>query len=255
MPDFNHPVMVATNGIQLAIYEEKPRGSAYPFPVILVHGMPELAYSWRHQIPALAEAGFRVFAPNQRGYDGTGAPEAVEEYDIHNLTGDLIGLLDHYNLDQAVFVGHDWGGLVVWQVPLLHPTRVMGLAGLGVPFIPRPERDPIEMFRAVFGEDMYIVNFQTSHEADEYFSAHPERVFDLLMRRPRMTREEFDALPAEDKVPNLLERIKTAEPEGEPILSDAEKQVFIDTFRETGFTPPINWYRNFSRNWRTTVHV
>ncbi|MDX1580269.1 MAG: alpha/beta hydrolase [Alphaproteobacteria bacterium] len=252
MVDFPEPEFIRTNGIRMAVHTAGPEDGV---PVVLCHGFPELAYSWRFQIPALAEAGYRVFAPDQRGYGETGAPEGVEEYDIHNLTADLCGLLDHYGLEDAVFVGHDWGALVVWQMPLLHPKRVRGLASCGIPFMPRTDTDPVEMFRAMWGEKMYIVHFQQSHEADEYFGEHPEDVFNVLMRRPSMSRDEFDALPQEDKLPDLLARIKDPRPSGEALLSDEERDVFVNSFRKSGFTGPINWYRNWSRNWRTTVHV
>ena len=129
-------------------------------PVVLCHGWPELAFSWRHQIKALAEAGIRVIAPDQRGYGATDRPEAVEDYDLEHLTGDLVGLLDHLKIDKAIFVGHDWGGFVVWQMPLRHPIRVAGVVGVNTPHFPRAPIDPIELFRQRFGDKMYIVQFQ-----------------------------------------------------------------------------------------------
>src|SRR5687767_9987610 len=119
---------VATNGVELHVLEagEGP-------PVVLAHGFPELAYSWRHQIPALAEAGYHVVAPDQRGYGRSSRPEAVEDYDMVHLTDDLVGLLDDLGEDKAVFVGHDWGSMVVWQMSLMHPDRVAGVVGMSVP--------------------------------------------------------------------------------------------------------------------------
>ena len=108
-----------TNGIRMGYYEAGPKTDKPP--VVLCHGWPELAFSWRHQIKALSEAGIRVIAPDQRGYGATDRPEPVEDYDIEHLTGDLVGLLDHLKIDKAIFVGHDWGGFVVWQMPLRHP--------------------------------------------------------------------------------------------------------------------------------------
>src|SRR5215472_2465343 len=104
--------LVETNGVRLRMIEAGDRGAPV---VILAHGFPELAYSWRHQIPVLAQAGYHVLAPDQRGYGGSSAPEAVEAYDIHALTGDLVALLDHVGAQQAVFIGHDWGAMVVWH--------------------------------------------------------------------------------------------------------------------------------------------
>src|SRR5438445_9671780 len=153
-----------TKGIRMGYYEAGPKTDMPP--VILCHGWPELAFSWRHQIKALAEAGIRVIAPDQRGYGATDRPEAVEEYDIEHLTGDLVGLLDHLGIDKAIFVGHDWGGFVVWQMPLMHPGQVAGVVGLNTPFMPRSPVDPIAAMRFRFGPDMYIVWFQTPGEAD-----------------------------------------------------------------------------------------
>src|ERR1700690_4392220 len=119
------PRYVETNGIRMAVYEEG-KGP----PVVLCHGFPELAYSWRHQIPALAAAGFHAITPDQRGYGLTDRPQPVDAYDIHYLTGDLVGVLDAMKLEKAVFVGHDWGGIVAWGMAQLHPKRVAGVIGV-----------------------------------------------------------------------------------------------------------------------------
>ncbi|MBS0332224.1 MAG: alpha/beta fold hydrolase, partial [Proteobacteria bacterium] len=128
------------NGIDMAYYEAGPREGA---PIVLCHGFPELAFSWRHQLKALGEAGRWVIAPDQRGYGLTSRPDAVADYDIEHLTGDLVGLLDHLGVEKAIFCGHDWGGLVVWQMPLMHRDRVAGVIGLNTPFLPRSPIDPI----------------------------------------------------------------------------------------------------------------
>jgi pimeloyl-ACP methyl ester carboxylesterase len=126
-----------TNGIRMGYYEAGPKTDTPP--VILCHGWPEIAFSWRHQIKALAAAGIRVIAPDQSGYGATDRPEAVESYDIEQLTGDLVGLLDHLKIDKAIFVGHDWGGFVVWQMPLRHIDRVAGVVG-SIPRTPTVRR-------------------------------------------------------------------------------------------------------------------
>src|SRR5438270_6911521 len=149
-----------TNGIRMGYYEAGPITDTPP--VILCHGWPELAFSWRHQIKALAEAGIRVIAPDQRGYGATDRPENVEDYDIEHLTGDLVGLLDHLNIDKAIFVGHDWGGFVVCQIPLRHFDRVAGVVGINTPHTERAPSDPIELLRKRFGYSMYIVQFHDS---------------------------------------------------------------------------------------------
>ncbi len=147
---------ISTNGVDLSVIDEG-QGP----PVILAHGFPELAYSWRHQIPALVNAGYRVLAPDQRGYGGSSRPEAIADYDIVALTGDLIGVLDDIDAERAVVVGHDWGSMVAWQTALLHRERLAGVVGMSVPFLPRGDRPPIEAMRFVFADNFfYIVYFQ-----------------------------------------------------------------------------------------------
>jgi pimeloyl-ACP methyl ester carboxylesterase len=171
----------AVNGIEMAYYEAGPRKGV---PVILCHGFPELAFSWRHQLKAFEAAGRWAVAPDQRGYGLTSRPEAVSDYDMEHLTGDLVGLLDHLGVETAIFVGHDWGGIVVWQMPLMHPDRVAGVIGLNTPFMPRSPVDPIAIMRQRFGPDMYIVWFQTPGEADAALAADVEKTIRFFMRRP-----------------------------------------------------------------------
>ena len=112
--------LVETNGVQLRVIDAGDRDAPV---VVLAHGFPELAYSWRHQIPALADAGYRVLAPDQRGYGGSSKPEAVDAYNVVELSADIVGLLDDIGAERAVLVGHDFGGVVAWTAPLLHPDR------------------------------------------------------------------------------------------------------------------------------------
>jgi len=124
---FPAPDYIDTNGIRMAVHEQ----GVGP-PVILLHGFPELAFSWRHQLPALATAGYRAIAPDQRGYGATDKPGSVSDYTIQNLIADLGGLLDALSLERALFIGHDWGALVLWQMALLKPERMAGLINLKI---------------------------------------------------------------------------------------------------------------------------
>ncbi|TAI65632.1 alpha/beta hydrolase [Bradyrhizobium sp. Leo170] len=247
-----------TNGIRMGFYDAGPKTDKPP--MVLCHGWPELAFSWRHQIKALSEAGIRAIAPDQRGYGVTDRPEPVEAYDIEQLTADLVGLLDHLQIDKAIFVGHDWGGFVVWQMPLRYPDRVAGVVGINTPHTNRAWADPIELLRKRFGEQMYIVQFQDpAHEPDKIFGSRVEQTFDAFMRKPA---RRPDA-PAEEVVagvgasprlnlafPQMIANYDAAHDPRTPILSPEEKQVFVDAFTKTGFTGGINWYRNMSRNWQ-----
>ena len=247
---FPEPRMVPSNGIELAVYEQG-EGPA----VILLHGFPELAFSWRHQLPALAAAGYRAIAPDQRGYGGSSIPPDVTDYTIQTLIGDIEGLMSALGLAEAAFVGHDWGALLLWQMALTAPERMSVLVNLNVPFIARPPNDPIAMMRERLGDSFYIVNFQDSDEADRTFAADVPHFFNVMMRRGQITRAQFERLPRERRVLSLLKAMGREQPSGEPLLADEELAVYVDAFSAGGFTGPINWYRNWSANWASTAGV
>ncbi|HZR79486.1 MAG TPA: alpha/beta hydrolase [Candidatus Binatia bacterium] len=243
--------VVETNGIRMAVTEQ---GSGPA--VVLCHGFPELAYSWRHQIPALAAAGYRAIAPDQRGYGDTDRPADVASYDIHHLTGDLVGLLDALDVERAIFAGHDWGGLIVWQMPLLHPARTAGVIGVNTPAFPRSPAPPVQMMRAIFGDNYYVVHFQQPGVADAGLARDVRRVFTQLMRSGVPT-ENVLARMAEPgfRMPNMVDLVDSEEATGEPLLDEDELAVYAAAFQRTGFTGGINWYRNMDRNWETTAHL
>ena len=246
-PRLPHPHFVQSHGIRMAVYEQ---GSG--FPIVFCHGFPELAYSWRYQLPALAAAGFRAIAPDQRGYGLTDAPEGAENYSMRHLTGDLAGMLDALGIEKAVFCGHDWGGMVVWQMALMHPERVAGVIGVNTPHMPRAPMDPIALMKMAYGDDMYIVYFQTPGVADAALAADTAKTMRFFMRKGGMTLEEFDRQPPEAKNLALVAALQSDEAlwPGELVMSQAELDVFVETFKRTGFTGGINWYRNFTRNWQ-----
>ncbi len=227
--------------------------------VVLAHGFPELAYSWRHQIPELAAAGYRVLAPDQRGYGGSSRPEQVDAYDITALTGDLVALLDAVGVERAALVGHDWGAVVAWSTPLLHPDRVAAVAGLSVPPVPRPVVPPTEAFRRIFGENFfYILYFQQPGVADAEMAADPARAIRRMLGGMRAPAANSGNPTSADEAAAM--RMLAPGPEGfidrlpEPDrlpewLSTAELDHYVEEFTRTGFTGALNWYRNFDRNW------
>lgn len=235
------------NGVRLRLIDAGPPDGPV---VVLTHGFPELAYSWRHQIPVLAEAGYRVLAPDQRGYGGSSRPEAVEAYDIAALTGDVIGLLDEAGARRAALVGHDLGAVVAWSTALLHPDRVVAVAGLSVPPLPRPLTPVTEAFRRIFGDNFfYILYFQQPGVADVELAADPRRTMLRMLGGSRLPADEAAAMRMLAPGPEgFIERL--AEPDRLPDwLSDAEFDHYVTEFARTGFTGPLNWYRNFDRNW------
>jgi pimeloyl-ACP methyl ester carboxylesterase len=243
---------VETNGIELHV-EEAGDG----FPVILAHGFPELSYSWRHQLPALAAAGYHVLAPDQRGYGRSSRPEPVDDYDILHLTDDLLGLLDHLGEEQAIFVGHDWGSMVVWNLALLAPERVAGVVGMSVPFLPRPPVPPLTLLRNLIGDGFfYMLYFQEPEVADAELGADPARTMRCMLAGLQLSADTVpdpsamfvnDGRGFVDRIPE-----PTALPDW---LTQDELDHYVAEFSRTGFTGGINWYRNLDRNWELTPQL
>ena len=256
LPDMPAPAFIAAHGVELCLYEAGSEHRARP-PILLCHGFPELAYSWRHQLRDLPKLGFHVLAPDQRGYGASGAPAAVEAYDMEALCADLEALLDARGIEKAVFCGHDWGGFVVWQMGVRHPERVAGVIGVNTPYTKRPPIDPIALYRRRFGEDMYIVFFQQPGAAEALFEADVEKTFRFFMRRSDLSPEAFAALPAERRSLALQTALAHYDPTGDAqqFLTPEELAVYVAAFSQSGFSGPVNWYRNFTRNWERSAHL
>ncbi len=244
---------VATNGIAMHIAEA---GSG-PL-VVLCHGFPELWYSWRYQLDALAEAGYHVVAPDMRGYGRTDRPDAVEAYDIVELSNDMLGLLDALGEERAVFVGHDWGAPVVWTLAQRAPERVRGVAALSVPFAPRGEHDTISTLEFLFGDNFfYMLYFQEPGVADRDLDGD---VADALRRIvwAWSYQRERDVAVLVAPLPKATTRLREwlPQPGGLPAwLSDEDFAFYVDEFTRTGFTGGLNWYRNLRRNWELTASL
>ena len=220
------------NGIELHVAE---LGNGPP--VILCHGFPELWYSWRHQLPALAAAGYRLVAPDMRGYGQSSIPTDVDAYDLRSVCDDMVGLLDDLGEERAVFVGHDWGANVAWQLALAHPARVAAVVGMSVPFLPRPPAPPVGLLREALGEDFYIVWFQEPGIADAALSRD--------VRRTLTTRKQWTPQWAQSD----------DQPPRPPWLTEQDLAVYVEAFERTGFTGGLNYDRNIDRNWELTAHL
>ena len=265
--------MIKANGINLAVYEA---GSGPA--IVLLHGFPGLAFTWRHQIPALAAAGYRVIVPDLRGYGQSDRPKAVEDYDIVHLTGDLVGLLDALGVEKAIFMGHDWGGLLAWQMPLLHEARVAGVISVTTPFIPHwmlwlhpdlvqaalpdgrhftadPKLDPIVQMRKVYSPEMYVLLFQDGMVADAAMDRNPRATLRNGYRKDLMTSAKWNELPPAVANMEYYGQPFPAKLPGRDVLNADELDFYAEQFERTGFTLAINWYRNLSRNWRAGRNV
>lgn len=244
---FPEPTMIPINGIELEVFEAGKENIGNP--IVLCHGFPELAFSWRHQIPALVKAGYHVIVPNQRGYGNSSKPNEVAAYDIINLTDDLVALLAHYNYKKAIFMGHDWGANVVWYLALLHPKKVDKVINLALPYQERGDRPWLEMMEAFLGEDFYFVHFNKQPGvADRIMEENTENFMRNLFRKN---------VPLAPPEPGML-MINLAIAEralGDPIMSKNELEFFVNSFKLSGFTGAINWYRNLDRNWHIMAHI
>ena len=233
---------ISANGIELFVLE-KGQGPL----VVLCHGWPELSYSWRHQIPAIANAGFHVVAPDMRGFGRTSAPAGVSAYSIFDTVGDMVALVTALGEKQAVIVGHDWGAPVAWHAAMFRPDIFTKVAGLSVPPPFRGRSRPLDSLRESGVTNFYWQYFQTPGVAEAEF----ERDVAVTMRKV-LGRGVSDPEALFIKDNGFLGNIS-------PVvtlpdwLSEADIAYFADAYRTSGFRGGLNWYRNLDRNWDLTA--
>ncbi len=241
---------IACNGIRMHLYEE----GEGPL-VVLCHGFPETGYSWRHQLPALARAGFHAVAPDQRGYGGTDRPEAIEAYDIFRLAGDIVGLVHALGEREAVVVGHDWGAPVAWHCALFRPDMFRAVALLSVPYLPRTWESirPTELMRLMAGDkEFYQLYFQEPGKAEGELEADVRRTLATFLY------SASGDVPPEKGWRFLFEKTEKFldtgfMPEKLPgWLTEEDLERYAADFERTGFRGGLNWYRNIDRNWELT---
>jgi pimeloyl-ACP methyl ester carboxylesterase len=241
---------VETNGIRLHLVEQ----GEGPL-VLLCHGFPESWYSWRHQLSALAAAGFRAVAPDMRGYGNTDRPEAIDQYTLLHLVGDMVGLLDALDQETAAIAGHDWGAPVAWHAALLRPDRFRAVIGLSVPFIPRVPDYPSKSYPQTDDAVFYQSYFQSPGVAE----ADLERDVRFTMRallydgsgdapHPAITSKQAGHVFMVPRKGGMMANWvnPTSLP---PWLTEADVEIYVDQFKRTGYRGGLNWYRNIDRNW------
>lgn len=264
MIDWTAPDYVDLPGLHMALFEAGEKRDDRP-SLVLCHGWPEIAYSWRHVVPLLTEQGWHVLVPEQRGFgrtgkalDDAGDETGVPLYDIQHLTGDMAHLLAARGVEQAVFAGHDWGGIMIWQLPFFQPDCVAGLIGVNTPFIPRLSDDPIKLMRQAYGDDFYIVMFQDYGRAEAVFDADPAKLLRMMYRKGGLDEDTPTALPSEAwtrvELLNMLKDDETLWP-GTALFEPDDFTYYVDAFTRSGFRGGINWYRNFTRNWQMSEGI
>jgi len=246
--------MIETNGIRLNVAEQ----GEGPL-VLLCHGFPESWYSWRHQIGALAAAGFHAVAPDMRGYGKSDAPQAVDQYTLFHLVGDMVGILDALEAKTAVIVGHDLGARVAWQAAQMRPDRFRGVVGLSVPFYPRGKVRPTSAMPRTENAEFYQLYFQEPGPADAEFGRDPRlTIRSMLFGASADGNAAARAAAATGGAPQSLGMVPKGggflQGPGAPAtlpawISESDIDFYAAEFKRTGFTGALNWYRNFDRNW------
>ena len=239
---------IQSNGLNMHIAEcgEGPL-------VVLCHGFPESWYSWRHQLRALAEAGYHVVAPDQRGYGNTDAPPNISDYTIFHLVGDIVGLVSALDESQAVVVGHDWGSPVAWNCAMLRPDIFRAVASLSVPIGPRGSTPPLVAIKQMFGDRFfYQLYFQTPGVAEhELQNDIPKTMRKMLFGASGSVNRNnmFEpSNPAPDSA-FMLERMPDPGDDLPDWLTQEDVDYYVSQFEKAGFRGGLNWYRNIDRNW------
>ncbi|TCW78787.1 epoxide hydrolase [Burkholderia sp. SRS-46] len=220
--------------------------------VIFCHGFPELWYSWRHQLPALAEAGYRAIALDMRGHGESDLPSNVEDYDVCHTVGDVIGLMDVLGIDKAVLVGHDAGTSTAYHAALMRPDRVRGVMGLSVPYIPRGPKSILEAFDGAVPDGFYMQYFQEPDVAEHDLGLDVKKTLRRLIYANSGQNPQVPFIMTVPQGGSLVDALP--EPQG-PIgfLSDAELEVYAAAYTRTSFAGGLNGYRVFQRNWEITA--
>jgi soluble epoxide hydrolase / lipid-phosphate phosphatase len=243
MSDISHRY-VETNGIRMHVAE-----AGDGFPVVMCHGFPELWYSWRHQLPFLADNGYRAIAPDMRGYGETDAPRDHTTYRTSSICADIAGMLDALGIAKAVICGHDWGGYHIWQFALRYPERTAALIGLNTPYGGPPSDMPsTRLLQAAFGEGdrgYYMLYFQKPGQAEAELEADVRGNLAKVFHRYDRAQDLWTFATVGGDASGVMTRIEP----GGTFLTEEELDVYASAFEKTGFTGGLNWYRAIDLNW------
>ena len=219
--------------------------------ILLVHGWPELWYSWRHQIRPLADAGYTVVAPDVRGYGGSDKPESIEAYAMVELMADLLGLIDVFGQEQAILIGHDWGAPICWNTAALHPERVSAIAALSVPYRKRSDTSQIEVWRKLYaGKFFYQLYFQEEHVVEAEMGADVRTALRKVYYSASGDAPSQDSWFDRPVDGGLLDPMVDPDPFPE-WMTPEDLDYFVAAFEAGGFRGPINRYRSQTHDFET----
>ncbi len=234
---------VVSNGIRLraAVEGDGPL-------VMMIHGWPELWYSWRHQIAPVAKAGFRVVVPDLRGYGGSDKPSAVEAYDMSTMMKDIVGIIDSFGEDKAILIGHDWGAPIVWNTAALYPDKVSAVAGLSVPYSKRGKVSTISLWEELYADKFfYQLYFQDKGIAEKELQEDVRKALRKIYYSISGDSPSLESWLDRPPSKSLLDALD--EPKRFPSwMTNQDLDYFVANFESGGFQGPINRYRNQQRD-------
>jgi pimeloyl-ACP methyl ester carboxylesterase len=250
LPGVTHR-MLPVNGIRMHVAE-----AGDGVPVIMCHGFPHLWYSWRHQLPAVAAAGWQAVAPDLRGYGHTDAPASAQDYGSPQVCGDVIGLIDAYGAEQAVLVGLDFGAQLVWETALRYPDRIRAVVALNNPYTGRATRRPSQAFARVAEQHfLHLHYFQREGVADAELAAQPGEFLARVYWALSGEGTYFDVFKHPAAGRGYVEVLPPAPPLPWSWLTSAELEYLAGEFGRTGFTGALNWYRAMDLRWEQTEEL
>ncbi len=251
MTDFSNPRMVQAGDVAFAVYEAGPEEGR---PVLLLHGWPELAYSWKKIMPALANAGYRAIAIDQKGFGQSSRPDDPSQYGMDVLTSDFALLARALGYHKILICGHDWGGAMIWPMAYRYADLVEGVIGICTPHRKRPPAAPIEIFRTKFSARHYVVMFQDAGLPDQIFGGQEEELFRFMFRFAPPPKIWPKLIPAIYDQTDRFKEFKGCR-DDQLVISPADLQVFIDAYKNSGHRTPTHVYRNVDHNWRLTANT
>lgn len=256
--NYTNPTFVTCDGFQLATYPDGPKQGT---PVLMIHGWPELAYSWATTVPALNQAGYRTLPYDLLGYGRSDAPYDVSHYGIANLVGHVEAILDQYDVEKAIILGHDWGGIILWHVVRMLKHCTLAAISISTPHVGRAPIDPMAIFEKRYGKHHYFVEFRDRTEAVEaLFNSDPDAFFRMMFRTSPDGVEltsELTELPR-----RFADYLAAGAPDnGQMVVTPEQRAVYTEAYMRNGFLPGMNYYRNTTANWElaeglsTTIEV
>ncbi|CAM3803487.1 alpha/beta fold hydrolase [Litorimonas haliclonae] len=244
--DFQNPSFIKSDGLRIATYVDGPLGGPV---VILIHGWPELAYSWKTTIPPLVEAGYRVVTYDLRGFGASDTPRGVEHYAIEQMVADLEAVINSQTSEKVTLIGHDWGGIILWHAARMIADRIQRIVSICTPHVKHAPVDPLKIFRKRFGEDHYFIEFNhRPEEIESLFARDPDAFFRLMFRttpRGQEMDKKFTYIPK-----NFATYLLQGAPDlPGPVMSDKDRNVYTRAYKHSGFHGGMSLYRNTTHNW------